>query len=439
MSEVPPVLPYPTGRPAGKMFPALQYPNYVKWFVGAIISVIGTWMTSLSLAWVIWVQTHSFLYSGLLGVCFQVPMAISVLIGGVVADRLNSADCCSSPNRSICWPRAALAVMCYEGWLTAHSILIMAVVRGMIMGFDMPARQSFVGEMVSPEAMPSAIALNSAVFNTGRIVGPAVAGVLLATTSATVCFAADAASYGATLIALALMHLAPRQGYHHPPGLGGQFHQLKLGILLAASRPAVYLNLALLAVVSVFVSGYGTVLPAFASNVFGGGSAGGTLSRADILRGGSATFGYLTSAAGVGASLGALCVSAACRKERRGAWMFGGSLASAMALMLLAVAPNLWVAMVIIAAVGFASLCHVSPSNAAVQLSAGERYRGRLISLHGLTFVSMAPLGSMFYGWLAGAASPQWAVAVGGAVGIAGSLALGSRLARLDKAEQPFG
>lgn len=405
----PPVAPRPG------LFPALAYRNYRLWFCGAIVSVIGTWMTGTSLAWVVWERTGQARWLGVLGVCFQAPMAIWLLPAGVLVDRANQRLMLMITQGLLMCASASLAVLSGLDLLTLPAILGIAVLRGSIQGFDMPVRQAFVLEMVDRETLPSAVAMNSAVFNTGRVFGPALAGMLLAWQGPTFCFAVDAASFLAVLTVLPLMRLrrvVRRRPRSHP------LHELKLGLLVALGKPRTRTNLAMLAVMSACVMSYGTLLPVLADGIF---------------RGGPQALGYLSAAAGAGALLGALTVSAFCRKARQGLWMLVGALLASGGLLLLGLAPHLAVAMACLVVVGFALLTFGSPSNAAMQLAVGDRYRGRVMSLHGLVFVGAMPLGALFYGYLADHAGVQWAVLVGAAIAMATALTFGVRMARLDR------
>jgi predicted MFS family arabinose efflux permease len=312
---------------------------------------------------------------------------------------------------------ALLAVLSWQGVLSLEAIFAIAVLRGAIQGMDMPARQSFVLEMVDRESLASAVAMNSAIFNTGRVAGPARAGLLLAHAGATICFTVDAASFLALLAALAMMHI-PRRARPARPPRAYPLHELWMGRQYGFHKPAVRRRLAMLFVAGACRFSYGTRLPLFADHVFGGGKS---------------TFGYLTSAVGVGAVVGALSVSAFCRNTRQGRWIVGGVLLGAAALGVLAVTWTIWIGLACMVVLGFAQLMHNSPSNSGVQMAGADRYRGRLTSLWSMTFIGSMPLGALFASTLARFFGPHWAVGTGAILSLAAALAIGTHLLRLDK------
>lgn len=419
MSEAPAILGYsppppaPQPPPLGSTFPALHYPNYRKWVAGASVSVVGTWMSGTTIAWILYAQTGQLKWVAYSGICFQIPMALWLLFGGLAADRFDKRRLMLFTQSLLMAGSLAMAALSFVGlfdspvgpWL----ILLLAALRGSVMGFDMPARQSFTLEMVHRDALQSAVSLNSGIFNLGRTIGPAIAGLLVATVGPTICFLVDAGSYLAVIAALLTMRLPPRvRKVRHRPA---KLHELKMGVIAATGNPRTLTFMALLAA-AVFAMAYGTLLPGFARTVFAGGAE---------------LFGYLSAAAGVGAFAGAITVSALCRHGRQAWWIFAGMLGTAAGLTALTFAPDRWTAMGCVALLGFAAMCSWGPSNAAVQLATSDRYRGRVLSLLGLIFILAQPIGGMYFSAIADWAGPRLAVATGAIIALLAALTLGRR------------
>ncbi len=418
MSNSPVKLPYvrPAGPAAPGFFPAMRYPNFRKWIIGASFSVIGTWMTGTALAWLIYTQTGRNSDVGLMGAFFQFPMAGWLLVGGAIADRVDKRHMLLVTQSLLMLGSTVLMVCSILGWTYPWLLLGFAAVRGSLMGFDMPARHSFVMDMVDRQALQSGVALNSASFNLGRVFGPALAGVLMGTLGPTWCFAIDAATYSTVLAALLMIRTPNRASRRRS---AGRLHDLKMGLLAALGNRRILLLMAVQAT-GVFIMAYNTLLPGMSRSVFGGG--------ADL-------FGYLSAAVGLGGLLGALTVSAFCRNGREGRWVLAGLALATVGLVVLALVPKAWMAMACASVLGFAGLCVFSPVNAAVQLAVGERYRGRVVSLLGLVFILAMPFGAMSYGGLADWLHPRTAITAGAVLALIAAATLGLKAARLKPLE----
>jgi MFS family permease len=386
------------GATVGHAFRALRHRNYRLLFAGQFISQTGSWMQQLALSWLVYRLTGSAFFLGLVAFANQLPATLISPIAGVLADRWNR-------HRILVWTQAlgmaqaaAIAVLVIGGWVQVWHIVALAVVLGMVMGLDIPARQALFVDLVEGdrEDLANAIALNSSLFNATRLIGPSLAGFLIATLGEGPVFAINAVSYVAVLGALAAMDLAPGA-----PGKGGGsvLARLREGFAYAADFQPVRALLLVLGAVSLVGMPYVVLLPVFAEAVLGGGPS---------------TLGLLMSAAGLGALLGALWLAA--RRTVRGlsaviavsAAVFGaGLMAFSLSRTLLFSLPLLVVA-------GAGMMVLAASINTVLQTIVPAGLRGRVMSLYAMAFMGMGTLGSLAGGWLATIIGAPLAVGLGG-------------------------
>jgi MFS family permease len=386
------------GATVGHAFRALRHRNYRLLFAGQFISQTGSWMQQLALSWLVYRLTGSAFFLGLVAFANQLPATLISPIAGVLADRWNR-------HRILVWTQAlgmaqaaAIAVLVIGGWVQVWHIVALAVVLGMVMGLDIPARQALFVDLVEGdrEDLANAIALNSSLFNATRLIGPSLAGFLIATLGEGPVFAINAVSYVAVLGALAAMNLAPGT-----PGEGGGsvLARLREGFAYAADFQPVRALLLVLGALSLVGMPYVVLLPVFAEAVLGGGPS---------------TLGLLMSAAGLGALLGALWLAA--RRTVRGlsvviavsAAVFGaGLMAFSLSRTLLFSLPLLVVA-------GAGMMVLAASINTVLQTIVPAGLRGRVMSLYAMAFMGMGTLGSLAGGWLATIIGAPLAVGLGG-------------------------
>jgi MFS family permease len=376
---------------------ALQYRNFQLFFGGQLISLVGTWMQNVAQAWLVYRLTGSSVLLGAVGFCGQIPVFLLAPLGGIVADRYNRQKVVIATQTSAMLLALALAALTLTGAVRIPYIFVLAALLGTVNAFDMPARQSFIVEMVGQTDLMNAISLNSSMFNASRIVGPAIAGILVARIGEGWCFFANGVSYLAVIAGLLLMRVAPREA--HPAG--SPLRRLGEGFRYVAGNLPVRSLLGLLAVVSLTAMPYTVLMPIFADR---------------ILHGGAAALGNLMGATGIGALMGALLL--ATRRSLRG---FGRAVAVAAAMFGASVAAfsfsrTYWLSLGILVLAGFSMMVQVACTNTLIQSIVPDRLRGRVMSIYSMMFMGMAPFGSLLAGWAAARFGSPATVAAGGAL-----------------------
>jgi MFS family permease len=364
---------------------AFRHRNYRVYWFGQLVSLIGTWMQSVAQGWLMHRLTHSAFSLGLLGFTQFLPVMLLSLWAGAVIDRMDKRRLLYVTQGAALVQAALLATVVSTGVARPWMVLALAFVFGIINSFDMPARQAFVVELVggAKEDLANAIALNSAAFNSARIIGPAIAGVLLATIGEAGCFWLNALSYVAVLVSLAQLALPPRPFWHSGRALGST---LMNGVRYAwATRPIRNLLL-LLGVTAGIGFQYLLLLPVYAR---------------DILHAGARAYGLLVTAFGAGALLGAFRVMGRSRRTALRSNLVIGLAACGTGLAVFAWSRAIPLSFVAGALAGFGLIVYVSSTNVLLQLTTEDRYRGRVMSLYTLMFAGTAPLGALGSGAIA--------------------------------------
>jgi len=364
---------------------ALTHRNFRLFFFGQSISVIGTWMTRLATAWLVFRLTHSPWLLGVTGFAGQFPTFIFAPIAGVWVDRWNKHRVLVVTQIASMIQSFALAALAFSHHVHVWQILALSVCQGLINSFDMPARQSFLVQMVEGrEDLSSAIALNSSIVNLARLLGPSLAGIVIAVAGEGYCFLADGISYIAVIISLLMMRVAfvAPQKLLQPPVL----EDLRAGWTYVRNMPSIRTILILFAIVSLMGMPYTTLMPIFASTV---------------LHGGAHTLGFLMGAAGCGAL--AAAIRLAMRTTVIGLGRIIGWSAALFGIALAAFSQShiFWLSMVLIFIAGFGMIQEMSSSNTVVQTLTSDEMRGRVMSYYTMAFVGMAPFGSLLAGGMA--------------------------------------
>lgn len=383
---------------AAQTLRALRHRNFRLFFFGQLTSLVGSWMQSLAQGWLIWRLTHSAWLLGLVGFFQMIPVLALGLLGGVVADRYDRHKVVIATQAAALVQSTVLAALTLAGLITVWEVLALAAVLGVINAFDMPARQAFLVQMVGREDLGNAISLNSSIFNGARIIGPAVAGLVVARWGEGACFAVNAVSFLAVLASLLAMRLEKRP---IPPQTAKTWARLREGFRYAWETPHVRALLTLVTITSLFALPYSVFLPALAGGV---------------LRRGASGLGILMTFAGVGALMGALTV--AHREGIRGLGRLAGYMAMGFGASLAAFGASTSFALscVLIAVMGFCMMCQMAAVNTLLQSLVPEELRGRLVSLYVITFVGMAPIGSLVMGRAAALTGVQEVLVIGGLV-----------------------
>lgn len=380
---------------------SFRHRNYRLFFTGQFISLVGTWMQQVAQSWLVYNITGSSLSLGLVGFASQLPLFAFSLFGGVAADRFDKRAVLIWTQAAAMVQAALMAWLAFSGHVQVWQVMCLAALLGVVNAVDVPTRQAFIVELVGREDLHNAIALNSSMFNSARILGPSVAGLLLAAVGEGWCFTLNAMSFLAVIACLARMD-TPR-GARRPTG-GSVGQQLREGLAYAWCDSRVRLVLFLVTVVSVMGMSFVVLMPVFARDVLGGGPQG---------------LGLLMAAAGVGSLAAALTL--ALRGQGRGVGRFAyfGMLGFGASLALFAQSANFWLSAALLVPVGYCMIASMASANTMLQLLSPDGLRGRVMALYSMMFLGMAPFGALLAGGLAQAVGAPAAVTACGAVCLA--------------------
>jgi MFS family permease len=400
---------------------ALRHRNYRLFFIGQGLSLVGSWITRVASSWLVYRLTGSAALLGLVGFAGQIPTTLLAPFAGVLVDRWNRHRVLVVTQVLAMLQSAALAAFALSGHITVGWIAALSVVQGLINAFDMPGRQSFVVEMVTDRAdLPNAIALNSSLVNAARLVGPSIAGILIAAVGEGWCFAVDAVSYLAVVASLLAMRgIQPRP----PRARSGVLADFRDGFRYVAGFPPIRALLALLAVVSLAGFPYVVLMPVFAREVLGGGPY---------------TLGLLMAASGVGALSGALWLAARPTVLGLGRAVVAAGTTFGLALIAFALSRWMWLSVAALVAVGAGMMIQMAGSNTLVQTLVDEDKRGRVMSFYTLAFFGMAPFGSLLAGGLGTWIGAPMTIVVGGLVSLGGVALFARKLPALRAQIRPI-
>ena len=389
---------------------AFKYRNYQLFFGGQFISLTGTWMQSIAQAWLVYRLTGSAVLLGFVAFSGQIPVFLLASLGGVFADRHRRRRILVATQTASMLLAFVLAVLTLADRVQVWHVFVLAAVLGLVNAFDIPARQSFVVEMVGREDLINAIALNSSIFNGTRIIGPAIAGILVATVGEGWCFFANGVSYMAVIAGLLLMKIKVRERVLHR---GSALASIIEGFGYVGRSGPVRSLLSLLGLISLIGLPYVVLMPIFADQILHGGARG---------------LGLLMGASGVGALAGALSLAA-----RQGARGLGRLVAFSTAgfgasLILFSLSRSFWLSAALLMPVGFFMIVEMASSNTLIQTLVPDNLRGRVMAVYSMMLMGMAPFGALLAGAIAHNLSAPLTVALGGAVCIVAAVVFGLRL-----------
>jgi MFS family permease len=404
-----------------QLFRSLEHRNFRLFIMGQGISLIGTWMQMTAVAWLVWRLSHSAMLLGLVGFAARIPTFVMAPFAGVLVDRVDRHRLVILTQVLAMVQALMLAGLMYSGRIEIWHIIVLSLLLGFINALDVPARQSFFVQMLDRrEDLTNAIALNSSMVNGARLIGPSLAGILIASTGEALCFLVNGLSYLAVIAGLLLMRVPPnaRVGRHT-----AVLENLREGFRYAFGFPPIRSLLLLLALVSLTGAAYVQLLPIFAEQ---------------ILHGGAPTQGFLASAAAVGALAGALYLagrSSVLGLMRVIAWspaVFG------VGLIALGLSPWLWLTLPVMTVIGLGLLVQLASTNTVLQTIVDDDKRGRVMSFYSMAFMGMVPLGSLLAGTLAEFIGAPLTVILSGACCIVGALAFARRLPALRELIHPI-
>lgn len=400
---------------------ALRYRNYRLFFVGQTLSIIGNWVQQIAMAWLVYRMTESAWLLGVTGFAGQIAILVFAPFGGLWADRFNKHKLLLLMQALSAGPPLLLAILVYTGLIEVWHIIVMALLLGIINAIDTPIRLTFTTEMVTAkEDLGSAIAMNALMQNAGRMIGPTVAGLLLAVSTEAFCFLLNTLSKVVIVAMVLAMTITPQ------PGAGSAtspWQQLAEGARYAWDLiPARWL-LPMVATISFMVTPYQALMPIFAAEVYGGG--------ADML-------GFLIGAAGCGGVIGMLALAS--RRDVRGLtrWITAASLSSGLGVLVFALSPWLPLSLVALAVMGFGVVVNGMSVSTMLQTIVDDRMRGRIMGIFSMAFLGMYPLGSLAGGALATHIGAPATLAIGGGLCTVVALLLWRRMPALREHLRPI-
>jgi MFS family permease len=391
------------------MFRALGHRNYRLFFCGQIISLIGTWMQTIAQSWLVYRLTKSSLLLGLVGFSGQIPVFLFAPLGGLIADRYSRHRTVIATQTASMVLAFILAALTLLGHVRVWEIMLLAALLGVVNAFDIPTRQAFIIEMVVPEDLINAIALNSAMFNGARILGPAIAGITVAAIGEGWCFFSNGVSYIAVIVGLLLMKVTPRErSRRRASGLESVLEGFRFVVHTGPIRAV----LLLLGLVSLTGMPYAVLMPIFADKILHSDARG---------------LGLLMGSTGVGALAATLVMAARREVHGLGRWINFASTGFGASLILFSFSPSLPLSIALLLPAGFCMLIQMASSNTLIQTMVPDDLRGRVMSVYSMVFMGMAPFGALLAGAIAQRLGAPLTVAIGGATCIAGSFVFGSK------------
>jgi MFS family permease len=403
-------------------FRALRHRNFRLFLGGQIVSLTGTWMQQVALGWLVYRMTRSAFLLGLVGFTGQIPSLFVAPFAGVWADRWNRHRMIVATQALSMVQALVLAGLVLSGTVRVGHVLALSLFLGIVNAFDIPARQSFLVEMVGGrEDLANAIALNSSTFNAARLVGPSVAGVLIAAVGEGVVFLVNGLSYLAVLAALLAMRLPPRAPRAGP--LVPARRHLGEGFAYVTRFAPIRAILLLLSLVSLAGAPYVVLMPVFA---------------ADVLHGDAHTLGFLTASIGVGALCGALLLASRRTVRGLGRYIVAAVATFGAALVAFSLSRSVWLSLLLAFLSGFSLMVHMASSNTIVQTIVDDDKRGRVMSFYAAAFQGTMPLGSLLAGSLAGLVGAPRTLRLGGVACLVGALAFARTLPAIRAQVRPI-
>jgi MFS family permease len=385
------------GTPIRHLLRALRSRNFRLFVAGQSVSLVGTWMQQVAMSWLVYRLTGSVMLLGVVGFASQIPTIFISPVAGVLADRWDRRRLLIATQALAMFQAAFLALVVLTGVVQVWQIILLSLVLGVVNAFDIPVRQSFVVEMVEHrEDLGNAIALNSSLVNGARLIGPAIAGLLVASVGEGICFILNAISYLAVIVALAAMRI-PHGSLHSRPRRH-IMHELHEGFMYAYKFGPIRSILLLVALVSLMGMPYAVLIPVFAK---------------DILHGGAHTFGFLMTAAGSGALVGTLYLASRQSVLGLGRVIVTATIFFAAGIASFALSSNFILSLAALALAGFGAMTLVASCNTVLQTILDEDKRGRVMSFFTMAFVGMAPFGSLGAGAMAGIIGPRDTLLIG--------------------------
>jgi len=391
---------------------ALRHRNFQLFFSGQLISLIGTWMQSVAQSWLVYRLTGSALLLGSVGFASQVPVFLFAPLGGITADRFNRRHIVIGTQVAAMLLAFILAALTLLHRVQVWHVFVLASLLGVVNAFDIPGRQSFLVDMVGKGDLMNAIALNSSMFNGARVIGPAIAGILVAKIGEGWCFFANAVSYIAVIIGLVLMKvLRPAR-----TSMASPLEHMLEGFRFVNRTAPIRALLLLLGIVSLVGMPYVVLMPIFADKILHGGAQG---------------LGMLMGSTGVGALLGALTLAFRQGVKGLGRWVAWCGAGFGASLIVFSISHNFWISVILLLPVGYTMMLQMACSNTLIQVMVPDALRGRVMAVYSMMFMGMAPIGALLGGAFADRLGAQMTVGIGGLASLAGACWFGLQLPKI--------
>jgi MFS family permease len=388
---------------------ALKHRNFQLFFSGQLISLTGTWMQTVAQSWLVYRLTGSSLLLGLVGFASQIPVFLMAPVGGMIADRVNRHRIVIATQTVSMFLALVLAALTLTHTVKVWHIFLLAALMGVVNAFDIPGRQSFLVDMVGREDLMNAIALNSSMFNGARVIGPAIAGILVAKIGEGWCFFANGISYIAVIVGLLLMKVAcPGRSKSDSP-----LADIIEGFHWVSHTGPIRALLLLLGLVSLVGMPYAVLMPVFADRILHGGARG---------------LGILMGFTGIGALLGALTLALRTGVKGLGRLVSICCAGFGVSLIAFSFSQHFWLSAALLIPVGFFIMLQMACSNTLIQAMVPDALRGRVMALYSMMFMGMAPFGALLGGALADRLGAPITVATGGVASVAGAIWFGRKL-----------
>jgi MFS family permease len=404
--------------PSSALFSALRHRDFRLFIFGQFVSLCGTWIQTVAQGWLVLQLTDSAFKVGLVTTLGTLPILLFTLYGGVVADRVDKRRRVLLLQCGMLLEALSLGILTYLGHVTVEWVMVLAVFFGLLSAFEVPTRQSLIAELVDREDLMNAIALNSSAFNLARVVGPAVAGLLISTVGLSACFFTNAVSYLAVIIGLLSMRVR-RDAL--PPAVPA-FNALMEGVRYVFGNPWPRALIGIIATFSVFGFSFMTMMPVFARDALGLDAAG---------------YGALVSTVGIGAATGAIGMAGLGGQARRARLVIGSSVLFGVLLASAALAPNFPLALLLFTLTGCTMALNSILANTMLQLQAPDHLRGRVMGFYSFTVLGMGPLGALQAGWISEHFGVRTSLVLGGAVCLVVALSVGWLMGAGRKNAQP--
>jgi len=396
---------------------SLHIPNYRRFFVGQLVSISGNWMQTVAELWVVLSLTGSGVAVGFTTALQFLPMLLVGAWGGLVADRMGKRRLLTITQTLHMVPPLALFGLAVGGRLTPLAVYAIVLARGTVNAVDYPARQAFVMEMVGSDRVVNAVSLNSVLIHSARIIGPALAGVLIATVGVAPCFVLNAASFAVMIVALAGMDRSALQPARIAPP---EPRAVRAGLRYVRATPQLWIPLGLMAIVGTLGFNFQAILPLLARFSFDGGAS---------------AYAALVSAMGIGAVIGALTNGA--RGSVTPALLAGAAIVFGALALLAAGAPSIGLELLVLAPLGAASVTLAASVNSALQLAADPAMRGRVMALYSVVFLGSTPIGAPLAGWLSEQVDPRAALVMAGVAALVAGLLARIAFQRVEASAAP--